>query len=64
MKCVQEDYNLYSKSSPSVRIVKFNKSLSTGQGNPFGCSRVKEMAFSKFPDFCLKTRFWGIMAAF
>ena len=40
IKCVQEDYNLYSKSIPSVKIVKFNKGLSTGQGHPFACLRV------------------------
>ena len=55
IKCVQEDYNLYSKSSPSVtgsvRIVKFNEGLSTGQGDPFGCLRVKEMALFQVSGF-------------
>ena len=48
IKCVQEDYNLYFKLGPSVRIAKFYKGLSTGQGDPFGCFRVKEMALYLF----------------
>ena len=36
----------HSKPSPGLafRIVKVNKGFSTGQSDPFGCLRVKEMA--------------------
>ena len=51
IKCVQEDHNFYSKSSPSVRIAKVNKGLSTGQGDPFGCLKVKEMTLFQVSRF-------------
>lgn len=41
IKCVRGDYNV--TLSPSLRIIKVDKGLNTGQGDPFGCLKAKKL---------------------